>query len=43
VPALAKLVAKDKDTAQLWRYYWGHHRSLRYSGRSDEDAGKSGL
>lgn len=22
VPALAKLVAKDKDTAQLWRYYW---------------------
>ncbi len=22
VPALAKLVAKNKDTAQLWRYYW---------------------
>jgi demethylmenaquinone methyltransferase/2-methoxy-6-polyprenyl-1,4-benzoquinol methylase len=22
VPALAKLVARDKDTAQLWRYYW---------------------
>lgn len=22
VPALAKLVAKEKDTAQLWRYYW---------------------
>jgi demethylmenaquinone methyltransferase/2-methoxy-6-polyprenyl-1,4-benzoquinol methylase len=22
VPMLAKLVAKDKDTAQLWRYYW---------------------
>lgn len=22
VPALAKLVAKDKGTAQLWRYYW---------------------
>jgi len=22
VPALAKLVAKDKDTAQLWRYHW---------------------
>ena len=22
VPALARLVAKDKDTAQLWRYYW---------------------
>jgi len=22
VPALAKFVAKDKDTAQLWRYYW---------------------
>jgi len=22
VPTLAKLVAKDKDTAQLWRYYW---------------------
>ena len=22
VPNLAKLVAKDKDTAQLWRYYW---------------------
>jgi len=22
VPALAKLVAKDKDTALLWRYYW---------------------
>jgi demethylmenaquinone methyltransferase/2-methoxy-6-polyprenyl-1,4-benzoquinol methylase len=22
VPLLAKLVAKDKDTAQLWRYYW---------------------
>ncbi len=22
VPALAKLIAKDKDTAQLWRYYW---------------------
>lgn len=22
VPLLARLVAKDKDTAQLWRYYW---------------------
>src|SRR5450759_4587085 len=22
VPALAKLVAKNKDTTQLWRYYW---------------------
>ena len=22
VPNLAKLVAKDKDTSQLWRYYW---------------------
>ncbi|MBU0622013.1 MAG: class I SAM-dependent methyltransferase [Gammaproteobacteria bacterium] len=22
VPMLAKLVARDKDTAQLWRYYW---------------------
>lgn len=22
VPGLAKLVAKDKDTSQLWRYYW---------------------
>ncbi len=22
VPALARLVARDKDTAQLWRYYW---------------------
>ena len=22
VPALAKLVAKDKGTSQLWRYYW---------------------
>lgn len=22
VPLLAKLVARDKDTAQLWRYYW---------------------
>jgi demethylmenaquinone methyltransferase/2-methoxy-6-polyprenyl-1,4-benzoquinol methylase len=22
VPVLAKLVAKDKDTARLWRYYW---------------------
>lgn len=22
VPGLAKLVSKDKDTAQLWRYYW---------------------
>jgi demethylmenaquinone methyltransferase/2-methoxy-6-polyprenyl-1,4-benzoquinol methylase len=22
VPALAKLVARDKGTAQLWRYYW---------------------
>ncbi len=22
VPAMAKLVAKDKNTAQLWRYYW---------------------
>jgi demethylmenaquinone methyltransferase/2-methoxy-6-polyprenyl-1,4-benzoquinol methylase len=22
VPALARLVAKDKNTAQLWRYYW---------------------
>lgn len=22
VPALATLVARDKDTAQLWRYYW---------------------
>jgi demethylmenaquinone methyltransferase / 2-methoxy-6-polyprenyl-1,4-benzoquinol methylase len=22
VPALAKLVAREKDTAQLWRYYW---------------------
>ncbi len=22
VPALAKLVARDKNTSQLWRYYW---------------------
>lgn len=22
VPSLAKLIAKNKDTAQLWRYYW---------------------
>jgi demethylmenaquinone methyltransferase/2-methoxy-6-polyprenyl-1,4-benzoquinol methylase len=22
VPGLARLVAKDKDTSQLWRYYW---------------------
>ncbi len=22
VPALARLVARDKNTAQLWRYYW---------------------
>jgi len=22
VPALAKLVARDNDTSQLWRYYW---------------------
>ncbi len=22
VPALAKLVARDRDAAQLWRYYW---------------------
>ncbi len=22
VPALARLIASDKDTAQLWRYYW---------------------
>jgi demethylmenaquinone methyltransferase/2-methoxy-6-polyprenyl-1,4-benzoquinol methylase len=22
VPALARFVAKDKDTSQLWRYYW---------------------